>query len=108
MTRKQLTETQIQRQIMLYLTAQRIYFRRINVHSINRRRNPHTWGVPDLVAMYKGRTIWIECKTPRGFQSKPQEEFEEHCQRHNQIYILARDVKQVERVCRNLKEEFIG
>jgi hypothetical protein len=57
-------------------------------------------GIPDLVVIREGRTIWIECKTPTGRLSEYQERWLQDLEDHGGHYIVARSVEDVEHLCR--------
>ena len=52
-------------------------------------------GVSDLIFIYKGKTLYIEVKTPTGTQSKDQKEFEGRIQSNGFSYYLVRSVEDV-------------
>ena len=53
-------------------------------------------GIPDLIAVRGGQTVWIEVKRPTGKLSKEQEEFLEDLEDHGGWWIVARSVEDVE------------
>ena len=57
-------------------------------------------GMSDLTAIKNGKTIYIEVKTPRGHQSQYQKDFQQEIESHGGIYILARDIEDVEQIAR--------
>ncbi|MBO8136781.1 MAG: VRR-NUC domain-containing protein [Desulfotomaculum sp.] len=52
-------------------------------------------GIADLYALKNGRSVWIEVKTPKGKQSKDQEQFEKDIKAHGGEYMVARSVEDV-------------
>lgn len=57
-------------------------------------------GIPDLVAMREGRTVWIECKAPHGRLSDYQQAWLQDLEDHGGSYIVARSVEDVEQLGR--------
>jgi hypothetical protein len=49
-------------------------------------------GSPDIVAVIKGRFVWIEVKTPTGRQSDHQKAFQENLSKAGGIYFLVRSL----------------
>ena len=54
-------------------------------------------GFPDLLAMKNNSVLLIEVKSEKGRLSESQEAFRELCTQHKVRYIVARDVKDIER-----------
>lgn len=62
--------------------------------------DPYTFcGFADIVVFYKCRLIFIEVKSKKGRLSPKQKRFKELCEMSNQIYILARELDDVIKVC---------
>jgi len=81
-----LTETDIRRQIQDYLRWKGwlvVY----QLQGLGAYR-----GLSDLIAVKDGRVLFIELKTPRGRQSKYQEEFQAGLEAAGGEYILCRGV----------------
>ena len=93
----ELSEAYIQTQIYAYLRKAGIYFRRLNVVSAHRHKNPLCLGVPDILAMTKGRVLFIEVKQAKGKMSDEQLDFQINAEKNGQNYILARSVDDVVR-----------
>lgn len=55
-------------------------------------------GIADLYAVKDGRSIWIEVKTPAGRQSSAQTEFQRQVEAHGGVYVLAREIEDLEEV----------
>lgn len=53
-------------------------------------------GIPDLVAIRGGQTVWIEVKTERGRLSKHQEAWLQDLEDHGGWWIVARSIEDVE------------
>lgn len=53
-------------------------------------------GIPDLVAIRGGETVWIEVKTPTGRLSKYQEAWLQDLENHGGWWIVARSIEDVE------------
>lgn len=95
-------ETDILREISLYLKWRRVFFWRINTTGIfdPRRRiflkSPNTTpGVADLICLKDGRMIAIEVKSETGKQRPEQKEFEANVNGNGGTYLLARSVQDV-------------
>lgn len=61
-----------------------------------RRADPHTLGIPDILACYQGRLIGIEVKTDTGRQRPDQEAWQEKVETAGGLYLLARSVDDVQ------------
>lgn len=57
-------------------------------------------GIPDLVAIRGGKTVWIEVKTPNGRLSEHQERWLQDLEDHGGWWIVARSVEDVEHLAR--------
>ncbi len=104
-----------------HITAEQ--FRNLNTHTPGRKEQPetgirraivdflrvHGWkvarlvqsplsekGIPDLVAIRCGQTVWIEVKTPKGRLSAHQEAWLQDLEEHGGWWIVARSVEDVE------------
>lgn len=53
-------------------------------------------GIPDLVAIRCGQTVWIEVKTPKGRLSAHQRAWLQDLEEHGGWWIVARSVEDVE------------
>lgn len=53
-------------------------------------------GLSDLVAVKKGKVVYIELKTKTGTQSEKQKEFQADLERAGGTYIVARGIEDVE------------
>jgi hypothetical protein len=53
-------------------------------------------GIPDLVAIRSGQTVWIEVKTPHGRLSAHQQAWLQDLEDHGGWWIVARSVEDVE------------
>ena len=60
-------------------------------------------GLPDLIALKDGVTIYVECKSQRAGAklSGPQEIMRQEIERHGGIYVVAKGIEDVERVIRD-------
>lgn len=61
------------------------------------RRNKNTGfrsGIADTVVLFPGKTVYVEFKTPTGYQSEYQIEFQNTVERLNQRYYLCRSLEQ--------------
>lgn len=57
-------------------------------------------GIPDLVAIRGGKTVWIEVKTPNGRLSEYQERWLQDLEDHGGWWIVARGIEDVEHLGR--------
>jgi hypothetical protein len=89
---KQLTEAEVLTQVKTYLQATGWLVMRIH-QSLGSQR-----GLPDLICLKNGVTIYIECKSQRARAklSRHQEIMRQEIERHGGTYILARSVEDVE------------
>lgn len=53
-------------------------------------------GSPDILGVYNGRSVGIEVKPPRKYQSKGQKQFQQWFEAAGGLYILARSVEAVQ------------
>jgi hypothetical protein len=60
-------------------------------------------GLPDLIALKDGVTIYVECKSQRAGAklSGPQEIMRQEIERHGGIYVVAKGIEDVERAIRD-------
>lgn len=88
------TETQIRNEIRDFLRLHGWKVVRIVQSALSER------GIPDLVAIRGGQTVWIEVKTPEGRLSKYQERWLQDLEDHGGWYVVARSVEDVEHLAR--------
>ena len=95
-------ETDILREISLYLRYQRRFFWRINtmgtwdpVRKFYLKSPNITRGVSDLMVLHGGRLIAVEVKSAKGRQSPEQLEFQQKIEANGGTYIVARSVQDV-------------
>ena len=62
-------------------------------------------GACDLIAIKKGRVLFIEVKTPGGVQSDFQKTFEKNLKGNGGHYLVARDLYDIERYIMNNFDE---
>ena len=90
-------ENNLTKEIMAYLTVKQIYHWRNNTG----RRGTVSYGFAgsaDILGLLpSGRFLAIEVKSPTGMQNVSQMIFESHINSNKGLYILARDLKDVER-----------
>lgn len=53
-------------------------------------------GLSDLTAIKDGLTIYVEIKTPRGYQSDKQKKFQKDIELHGGKYIICRSVEDIQ------------
>lgn len=87
---QKLKESDIQRQIKEYLQWQGWFVVKIH-QSLGSYK-----GIADLYALRAGRSVWIEVKTPDGYQSQDQKDFERDIKTRGGEYFVARSVEDVE------------
>ncbi len=88
-----LTEAQVMAQVKSYLQATGWYVMRIH-QSLG-----STKGLPDLVCLRDGRTVYVECKSQRANAklSKHQEAVRREIEAHGGLFILARSYEDVKK-----------
>lgn len=52
-------------------------------------------GISDFIALKAGLTIYVECKTKTGRQSKHQQQFQSDVERSGGIYLLIKDFEEL-------------
>lgn len=92
--RKEQPETAIRRAIVEFLRLHGWKVARIVQSALSER------GIPDLVAIRGGQTVWIEVKTAKGRLSKYQERWLQDLEDHGGWYIVARGIEDVEHLAR--------
>jgi len=106
--RRQPKEADIQRLILDWLAAKRIFHYRQNTGAVkteDRFFRFGTVGAPDIVAVIAGQYVGIEVKAPRGSQSPGQREFEGRLRMAGGVYVLARSLEDVEAALRPLTHD---
>lgn len=95
----QLTEAEVLDQVKKYLQATGWLVMRIH-QSLGSKP-----GLPDIIALKDGRTIYIECKSqhPRAKLSGSQEIMRREIERHGGMYILARGIEDVEEAIKGVR-----
>lgn len=93
-------ESQIQKVIMEYLTAKRIFHFKVNTTGIYKQSTGSyipsgSVGCPDIIAIMNGKFIGIEVKAPKGKVSEAQKKFGEKIESAGGVYIVARSVDEV-------------
>ena len=89
-------ESDIKRDIIAWLRAMGAYARVIQVKGIKGRKSP-TKGVSDIIAVWLGRFVAIEVKTPTGRISPEQQDFLDEVTRAGGLSIVATCVEDVGR-----------
>lgn len=92
-------EADIQRTILDWLAAKRIFHYRQNTGAVkteDRFFRFGTPGAPDIVAVIGGRYVGIEVKRRGGMQTPGQREFEGRLNTAGGLYVLARSLEDVE------------
>ena len=90
MTKLQITETDIRRQVQDYLRLMG-WFVYYNLQGLGSYP-----GLSDLVAVKNGRVVHVEIKKPGGRQSERQKEFQRRLEAAGGEYVLAKRIEDVE------------
>jgi hypothetical protein len=97
-------ESEIQRQILDYLTLRRIFHYRQNSGAFvfpetgtHKRRffKAGVLGAPDIICVIKGQYVGIEVKAPKGKQSEHQKAFQQTLEAAGGRYVLAYSLEDV-------------
>ena len=95
-------ESEIQKQILDYLTLKRVFHYRNNSGAMQGEHKGKKWfmrfgalGSPDIIAVVGGQFIGIEVKAPKGKQSDHQKEFQKNLEAAGGRYILAYSLEDV-------------
>jgi VRR-NUC domain len=94
-------EKDIQRTILDYLAAKRIFHRKINNVGIFKQSTgsyipSQSVGMPDIIAVVNGRIIGIEVKRPGGPQSPGQKQFQKELETAGGLYFLVHSVEELQ------------
>lgn len=93
------SESDIQKAILDYLCARRIFHYRNNTGAAKMQNGRFVSfgikGAPDIVCVHKGKYIGIEVKSEKGKQSDEQKAFQKALEFAGGIYILARSLDDV-------------
>ncbi len=95
-----ITESEIQKQIMSYLSLRKICAMRINTKGEFRKTGPGTGvllknqnkGFSDILCIHKGLSLFLEVKTDKGKMSKDQEEFANKITLAGAYYFVIRSI----------------
>lgn len=93
-----MTESAIQKQILLYLSKRGIWHRRFNSGIANmggRYVRFGTPGLPDIMARTKQSIVWIEVKQPGKYLTVEQRAWKAECEQFGDVHITARSVEDV-------------
>jgi VRR-NUC domain len=86
-------ESDVQRQVLDYLTLKHIFHYRNNSGAFTRSDGHFyrfgTLGSPDIICVVNGQYVGIEVKAPKGKQSDHQKEFQKNLENAGGKYILA-------------------
>ena len=104
-----LSEAQIQRQCLQYLTLKKIFHWRNNTIGIpvhvdgkfSRYRKVYKKGLPDIIYVKDGLVVAIEVKTEKGKQSPDQKKFEKDMWRADGSYFIVRSLDDLIAVLNN-------
>lgn len=53
-------------------------------------------GLSDLTAIKDGKTIYIEIKTPKGYLSDRQKQFQHEIESHGGVYVVCRKIEDIQ------------
>lgn len=102
--KRQAPEAHLVRNIITYLNLKGFRAAKIKTHGVwdevskGYRADPNAWrGVPDILC-FTPALIFIECKSATGVQSSYQKLFQDYCNKAGVIYILARDLSDIQKV----------
>jgi hypothetical protein len=92
-------EGKIQAAVLRYLREQEVFcWRQNNLAIFDPKMNGYREhnglkGVPDILAVIKGRFVGFEIKTPKGRQSADQLFFQKRVERHGDKYFIIRSLE---------------
>lgn len=110
----QLKESQIQKQVINYLSllenTGRLFFFRAgsgfikisNTKGKDRFFKTGKAGCPDIVCCYKGYFLGLEIKTQKGKQSNHQKNVQKRIEQNGGKYFIVRDINDVEYILENI------
>lgn len=90
-------EGKIQAEIIKYLRENKIWHFRYNANV--------TYGMPDIIAIYKGYFIGIEVKTTKGRATLLQEKMKESIEEAGAYHVWATSVEDVYKIIRRIEQE---
>lgn len=90
-----MSEKEIQKQCIEYLKKRNIFFYRQNQGRMGRIKFTSINGVPDIVAVIKGKYVGIELKDEKGKQSEDQKTFQKNLEQAGGEYWLIRDLDEL-------------
>lgn len=101
-----ITENVVLKAICEYLAIKKYFFWRQNTtpifdstKKIFRKMPQYSLrGVADIIMIFKGKTYFIEIKSPIGVLSKEQKEFQKKVEKEGCVYICARSVDDIVKV----------
>ena len=91
-------EKQVLKAVLQFLDFVRIFHWRNNTGAVTTDKRFIRFGAagsPDIIAIYQGRFIGIECKSSTGRQTAAQKQFQIAVEASKGIYILAKKVEDV-------------
>lgn len=91
-------ESDLQSSIMEWLDIHKVFYWRNNTGAFkteNRFVKFGYKGSPDIICVYGGQFVGIECKSPKGKQSENQKEFQKKLEDAGGTYILAYNIDTV-------------
>lgn len=95
-------EKNIQRQILQYLRLKKIFAFKLNNVGIKKVNGSYIpsgiLGLPDIIAHYDGRVVYLEIKSETGKLSKHQIAFQEQCKKDSVQYLVIRSFSDLIRI----------
>ena len=96
-------ESQLQSAVLDWLHLHKFFAKKINTTGIYKEATK-SWipssnvGCPDIIAIREGQAFGIEVKSKYGKQSDHQKEWQSEFERHGGIYILVKDLLDLEAI----------
>jgi len=95
---KPLLEKEIQKLILDYLKAKKIFHWRNNTGAFKRDNHFYRFGdngSPDIFLVIKGQIYGVEVKNEKGKQSEYQKEWQEEFEKAGGVYLLVRSLEEL-------------
>ena len=96
--KKNKEEAELQNSIMEWLDLHKVFHWRNNTGALkteNRFIKFGYKGSPDIICVYGGQFIGIECKSPKGKQNENQKEFQKKLEKAGGTYLLVKNIDTV-------------
>jgi hypothetical protein len=89
-------EGKIQAEIIKYLKENKIWHFRYNANV--------TYGMPDIIVIYRGYFVGIEVKTPTGRATELQQRMKDSIEEAEGYYIFAKSIEDVYKIIRRIEK----